>query len=91
MRKIGKRYLGALGNHELSIKDKLHMQAFTIIQPVDMMPDGRTDMCDGCPDMTVHDGQLYWSCRLEEIKSYGCFAHAVPQGCQKPIQPTLSD
>jgi len=47
---------------------------------VDMMADGRANMCDGCPDMTVHNGQLYWSCRLEEIKTYGCFVHAVPKG-----------
>jgi hypothetical protein len=91
MRKIGKRYLRAMGNHELGLRDKLHMQTFTIIQPVDLMPDGRANMCDGCPDMTVHDGQLYWSCRLEEIKSHGCFMHAVPQGCQKPLQPKVSD
>jgi hypothetical protein len=91
MRKIGKRYLGAMGNHELSIKDKMHMQTFTIIQPVDLLPDGRANMCDGCPDMTVHDGKLYWSCRLEEIKSYGCFMHAVPKGCKQPAKPALSD
>jgi hypothetical protein len=91
MRKIGKRYLGAMGNHELSIKDKMHMQTFTIIQPVDLLPDGRANMCDGCPDMTVHDGKLYWSCRLEEVKSYGCFMHAVPKGCKQPAKPVLSD
>jgi hypothetical protein len=48
-----------------------------IIQPIDVLPDGRTSMCDGCPDMTVHEGELYWSCRLEEIKEYGCFLQGV--------------
>jgi hypothetical protein len=66
------------------------LQTFTIIQPVDMMEDGRMNMCDGCPDMTVHDGRLYWSCRLEEIKRYGCFVHAVPRGRRKPLLPTIS-
>jgi hypothetical protein len=48
-----------------------------IIQPVDFEADGRQDMCDGCPDMTVHDGKLVWSCRLEEIHKYGAFVDTV--------------
>jgi len=90
MRKIGKRYLKAMSEDEASIRDKLHMQTFTIIQPVDLMADGRANMCDGCPDMTVYNGQLYWSCRLEEIKSHGCFMQAVPRQNEKPLQPTIS-
>jgi len=90
MRKIGKTYLRSLGDDTASIRDKLHMQTFTIIQPIDLLEDGRENMCDGCPDMTVHEGKLYWSCRLEEIKRYGCFVHAVPRACQKPIQPEIA-
>ena len=89
MRKIGKEYIRALGRDDASIRDKLHMQAFTIIQPVDLKADGRADMCDGCPDMTVYNGQLYWSCRLEEIKSHGCFMQAAPRKCEKPLQPEI--
>jgi hypothetical protein len=89
MRKIGKNFLRAMGHDEASILDKMHMQTFTIIQPVDLMADGRANMCDGCPDMTVYNGQLYWSCRLEEIKSHGCFMQAVPRECEKPIQPEI--
>jgi hypothetical protein len=80
-----------MGHDEASIRDKLHMQTFTIIQPVDLMADGRANMCDGCPDMTVYNGQLYWSCRLEEIKSHGCFMQAVPRGCQKTVQQKVSE
>ena len=58
---------------------RVHLQNFAIIQPVDLLADGRMSMCDGCPDMTVHNGQLYWSCRLEEIKKYGTFVTAVPK------------
>ena len=89
MRKIGKEYIRALGQDDASIRDKLHMQTFTIIQPVDLMADGRANMCDGCPDMTVYNGQLYWSCRLEEIKSHGCFMQAAPRKCEKPAQPKI--
>ncbi len=79
MRNIARRYFGSLASSNNTIRDKLYMQTFTIIQPIDMMEDGRANMCDGCPDMTIHNGQLYWSCRLEEVKQYGCFAHAVPK------------
>lgn len=84
MRNVGKRYLRAIGHDFRSVRERLYMQTFTIIQPIDIMEDGRANMCDGCPDMTIHNGQLYWSCRLEEIKRYGCFVHAVPQGCKEP-------
>ena len=55
-----------------------YFQTFAIIHPVDVLSDGRMDMCDGCPDMTAHEGKLYWSCRLEEIKKFGTFVTAVP-------------
>ena len=90
MRDVGKRYLRSIRNHPLSIRERLYLQTFTIIQPVDIMDDGRMNMCDGCPDMTVHDGQLYWSCRLEEIKRYGCFVHAVPRESKELSLPTVS-
>jgi hypothetical protein len=34
-------------------------------------------MCDACPDITVHDGELVWSCRLEEKLKYGDFVRGV--------------
>ena len=49
------------------------------IQPVDFMPGGEQSMCDGCPDITVHDGELVWSCRLEELKNHGTFLRSVPR------------
>ncbi len=56
----------------------LHFQSILIIQPIDVMADGELNMCDGCPDMTVHDGELVWSCRLDEHQKYGCFLTAAP-------------
>lgn len=50
---------------------KLHYQSVMIIQPVDFLPDGRQNMCDGCPDITVWNGQLVWSCRMEEQLKFG--------------------
>jgi hypothetical protein len=59
--------------------NRVYLQNFAIIQPVDLLADGRMSMCDSCPNITVHEGKLYWSCRLEEIKKYGTFVTAVPK------------
>jgi hypothetical protein len=56
-----------------------HIQSLMIIQPVNMLPDGRQDMCDSCPDITVHEGKLVWSCRLEEMNQFGTFVQSVPK------------
>jgi hypothetical protein len=58
---------------------RLHYQSVMIIQPIDLLPDGRQNMCDGCPDMTVWDGRLEWSCRLEEPVNLGGFVQTVPK------------
>jgi hypothetical protein len=60
-----------------------YIQTFAIIHPVDVLADGRMDMCEGCPDMTAHNGKLYWSCRLEEVKKFGTFVSAVPKDAKK--------
>jgi len=78
LRKIAREYsLSALAN-PLRLFSRLHYQSIMIIQPVDLLEDGTQNMCDGCPDMTVLDGKLVWSCRMEEPMRYGCFVHMVP-------------
>lgn len=75
MRKVAWRFL----KNPSQWFHKTYIQTFAIIHPVDVMADGRMDMCDGCPDITAHEGRLYWSCRLEEIKKFGTFVSAVPK------------
>jgi hypothetical protein len=53
-----------------------------IIQPIDFMPDGETNLCDGCPDMTAHNGELVWSCRLDERLRFGCNLTLAPRKVQ---------
>ena len=72
-------YLRTLASHPLQAMGRAHLQSVMIIQPADVLPDGRTDMCDGCPDMTVWNGELAWSCRLEEPMTYGQFVDIVPR------------
>jgi hypothetical protein len=57
----------------------LHFQNVIIIQPIDFLPDGRTNMCDGCPDMTVWNDQLVWSCRMDEQERWGRNLVAFPK------------
>jgi organic radical activating enzyme len=58
---------------------RLHQQSIMVIQPIDVMEDGRQNMCDGCPDVTVFDERLVWSCRLEECLHFGGFAQTTPR------------
>ena len=80
---LGRYLLRALTRPWLLLR-RLHIQSVMIIQPADVLPDGRMDMCDACPDMTVHEGELVWSCRLEERMKYGAFARAVPKKVTAP-------
>ncbi len=79
MRRLYGRLLRAMVRRPSRLLKPAHMQSLMIIQPVNFEPDGRQDMCDGCPDMTVHEGKLVWSCRLEELLKHGCFVESVPQ------------
>lgn len=57
---------------------KLQLQSVMIIQPADFMVNGALSMCDGCPDITVWEDKLVWSCRMEELSNFGDWVRAVP-------------
>jgi organic radical activating enzyme len=75
LRKTAISYL----KNPLNIFKRLHYQSVMIIQPVDFLEDGRQNMCDGCPDITVWNGQLVWSCRMEEQLKYGYNIKTYPK------------
>jgi hypothetical protein len=83
MRNIFFNILGRIATKPANIFRRAYLQSFMIIQPVNFEMDGRQDMCDSCPDITVHDGKLVWSCRLEEMNNYGSFLHTVPKRTQE--------
>lgn len=58
---------------------KLHFQAVMLIQPADVYKDGRVNMCDGCPDITVWNDELVWSCRMEEQMRWNANVRLVPK------------
>jgi len=78
VRKTAARYLGSLFTNPLRLFKGLHYQSIMIIQPVDFLANGQQNMCDGCPDMTLWNGELVWSCRMEELKQFGCWVRTVP-------------
>lgn len=78
VRSIAKRWAGSLLANPLRLFRKMHLQSVMIIQPVDFLENGAQNMCDGCPDMTMWNGELVWSCRMEELKHFGCWVRTVP-------------
>jgi hypothetical protein len=77
VRHIATNYVSSALANPLRLFQGLHYQSIMIIQPVDFMPNGGQSMCDGCPDMTLWNGDLVWSCRLEELKHFGCWVRTV--------------
>lgn len=65
-------------------------QTVLIIQPADIYSDGRVNMCDGCPDITVWNGSLVWSCRMEEQNRWGQNVRVVPRNNKLESSITLN-
>jgi MoaA/NifB/PqqE/SkfB family radical SAM enzyme len=65
---------------------RLHYQSIMVIQPVDFLEDGRQSMCDGCPDITVWEGKLVWSCRLEEQFKFGQNLKTYPKNFAEMVK-----
>jgi pyruvate-formate lyase-activating enzyme len=84
-KKIAGRYFRSVLKNPLRLFRRLHFQSIMIIQPIDVLDSGMMNMCDSCPDITVHKGELVWSCRLEEIIKYGRFMHTVPREQELPV------
>lgn len=78
-RKAAFEYAKHVLRHPLDLRKNVYFQTIMMIQPIDIMEDGRQSMCDGCPDVTVHDGKIVWSCRLEEYRKYGGLCQSVPR------------
>lgn len=79
LRDVAKKWLGGLLGNPFKVVKPLYVQSIMVIQPVDLLADGTASMCDSCPDMTVHEGQLVWSCRLEEKLQFGQWMRPVPK------------
>jgi hypothetical protein len=79
IKQAAREYLRATVGQPLNIAKKLHLQSIMIIQPIDILDGGHQNMCDGCPDITVWNRRLVWSCRMEELFKFGSFVRTVPK------------
>ncbi len=64
-------FLIALGKNPFGLFKKVSIQSILILQPQDVLPSGKQDLCDGCPNKTIHNGRLVSMCRTEEFISFG--------------------
>lgn len=87
VRQAARRWLADIVRHPTRLFDGIYVQSIGIIQAPDLLPDGRADMCDSCPDITYYEGQLVNSCRLDEYRLFGGFLTVVekkPAGVENP-------
>lgn len=73
IRQVARTWLGDVLRNPLRLFRPIYTQSIGIIQAPDILEDGRADMCDSCPDMTVYDGKLVHSCRMDEWRLYGTY------------------
>jgi len=71
LRRAWRNWLKSIVQNPARIFDGIYLQSIGIIQAPDMLEDGRMDMCDSCPDVTIWDGKLVNSCRMDENRLYG--------------------
>lgn len=71
LRQAARRWLADVVRHPGRLFDRLRVQTIGIIQAPDAQPGGLADMCDSCPDMTVWNGTLINSCRMDEYRLFG--------------------
>jgi hypothetical protein len=71
VRQAAKKWLLDVLRHPGHPFNRIRMQTIGIIQAPDLQPNGQADMCDSCPDMTVWNGTLINSCRMDEYRLFG--------------------
>jgi hypothetical protein len=71
VRQAVKNWLSDGLRHPARLFSRIQVQTIGIIQAPDIQPNGQADMCDSCPDMTVWNGTLINSCRMDEYRLFG--------------------
>jgi hypothetical protein len=79
LRKALAAYAAAIIKNPLRAFEKLRIQSLTVVQPVDILPNGEMDTCDGCPNRTYWNGRLVAACRFDEYLLYGGPIRVTPQ------------
>lgn len=71
IRQARKNHRADVLRHPGRLFNDIFTQSIGIIQAPDILPDGRADMCDSCPDITIYDGKFVNSCRMDEYRLFG--------------------
>jgi hypothetical protein len=67
MRKLAAVFIKIILKDPRKLSGKAILQLMCYIIPPGESDD-RTDVCEGCPDAILYNGELYPSCGLEEFK-----------------------
>jgi len=86
IRQAWKNRIKDILRHPLHLFEEIYLQSIGIIQAPDLQPDGRADMCDSCPDITIYDGKFINSCRMDEYRLFGEFVSVVEKDKVKKTQ-----
>ena len=73
------RYARAALNNPRRLFDRIMVQTISLQQPNEVL-NGEANLCDGCLNMMIYNGELIRSCRLDEYRMFGA-----------PVIPVLLD
>lgn len=86
LRQAWKKRAKEVLTHPWRLFDAIYTQSIGIIQAPDLQPDGRADMCDSCPDITIYDGKFVNSCRMDEYRLFGGFVSVLEKDKQEKAE-----
>ncbi len=88
LRKTAKNYLAAVFRNPLKLLEPLAVQTISLLQPLDILPNGEQDNCDGCPNGTVWRNRIVPACQLDNYTRFGAPVMMVPKPVpQAEIRP----
>jgi hypothetical protein len=79
IRKTMKRYIRAVIRRPSLLFEKLSTQTISLLQPIDILPNGEQDHCDGCPNGTVWKDRVVPACQLDNYLRFGGPISMVPR------------
>ncbi|MDY7040301.1 MAG: radical SAM protein [Chloroflexota bacterium] len=93
VRKAAGRFARSVLRNPLRLLNSIYIQSVACIHAPDVLTkEGQADMCDSCPDMTVYEGRLINSCRMDEYRLFGGFLTVVNRreaSEQEPVAPDV--
>jgi hypothetical protein len=79
IRAAAKNYFRAILRHPARIFEGVSVQTISLLQPIDILPNGEQDNCDGCPNGTVWNDRIVPACQLDNYTRFGGPVQMVPR------------